>query len=275
MFPTPILIFRSISAGCVLRMISSRQMQPQVENALRRHARTRSGRDRQPGRETHGRPLLACAIRKLAPNESFAPTSRRRMRGSNNLPPTCIAGQSRQNRRRQIRARSADRHRRLGARTAIHRRRARLMRRPVDIFFFDNTDPDGFDRVFDKIGDELAHTLGRRHFEIRRHEGNAQRHAGSRRRASRKRGWISAKHAVAVTGVGSELDKYAETTRLAGAFSDVRLGRRPHFGDERGRAGAGGAAGFRHRRFSRGRGGDGCAHARGGRATRTPRCFSP
>src|SRR4051812_30732587 len=30
---------------------------------------------------------------------------------------------------------------------------------PADIQFFDNTDPDGFDRVFARIGDRLAQTL--------------------------------------------------------------------------------------------------------------------
>src|SRR5205823_11557436 len=30
---------------------------------------------------------------------------------------------------------------------------------PMDIFFFDNTDPEGFDRVFDRIGDLLSQTL--------------------------------------------------------------------------------------------------------------------
>src|SRR5437899_9419794 len=29
---------------------------------------------------------------------------------------------------------------------------------PMDILFFDNTDPDGFDRVFDKMSDELGQT---------------------------------------------------------------------------------------------------------------------
>ena len=50
---------------------------------------------------------------------------------------------------------------------------------PADIFFFDNTDPDGFDRVFDKIGDGLASHSCRRHLKIGRNEGNAQRHARS------------------------------------------------------------------------------------------------
>src|SRR5881227_2434236 len=30
---------------------------------------------------------------------------------------------------------------------------------PMDIFFFDNTDPEGFDLVFDRIGEGLAQTL--------------------------------------------------------------------------------------------------------------------
>src|SRR5207244_2662155 len=30
---------------------------------------------------------------------------------------------------------------------------------PMDIFFFDNTDPDGFDRVFDRMNDRLSQTL--------------------------------------------------------------------------------------------------------------------
>ena len=29
----------------------------------------------------------------------------------------------------------------------------------MDIFFFDNTDPEGFDRVFDRIGEGLPETL--------------------------------------------------------------------------------------------------------------------
>src|ERR1700745_2048091 len=32
-------------------------------------------------------------------------------------------------------------------------------RDPMDIFFFDNTDPDGFDRIFDRMNDLLSETL--------------------------------------------------------------------------------------------------------------------
>ena len=57
--------------------------------------------------------------------------------------------------------------------------RSATPRDPMDIFFFDNTDPDGFDRVFAKIGNRTRHTLVGRDLEIRRNEGNAQRNAGS------------------------------------------------------------------------------------------------
>ena len=54
-------------------------------------------------------------------------------------------------------------------------------------FFFDNTDPDGMDRVLATIGDGFESNALHRHFQIRRHKGNAQRNAGcqSSLRASR------------------------------------------------------------------------------------------
>lgn len=87
----------------------------------------------------------------------------------------------------------------------------------MDVFFFDNTDPDGFDRVFTKIGSGLAHTLvvvvsksgGTK--ETRNGMLEAQEHFT-------KAGLNFAKHAVAVTGVGSELDKYAETNGWLARF---------------------------------------------------------
>jgi glucose-6-phosphate isomerase len=80
---------------------------------------------------------------------------------------------------------------------------------PMDIFFFDNTDPDGFDRVLGKIGDGLAKTLV---VVISKSGGtketrNGMLEAGA---AFEKAGLKFPKHAVAVTGVGSELDKVAE-----------------------------------------------------------------
>jgi glucose-6-phosphate isomerase len=80
---------------------------------------------------------------------------------------------------------------------------------PLDIYFLDNTDPDGFDRVFDRLGDHLAHTLT---VVISKSGGTKETRNGMLETAARyqKAGLDFGKHAVAVTGVGSELDKHAE-----------------------------------------------------------------
>jgi glucose-6-phosphate isomerase len=82
-------------------------------------------------------------------------------------------------------------------------------RDPMDIHFFDNTDPDGFDRVFDRIGKELARTLV---VVISKSGGTKETRNGMLEAEARfqKAGLEFSKHAVAVTGVGSELDKHAE-----------------------------------------------------------------
>jgi glucose-6-phosphate isomerase len=76
-------------------------------------------------------------------------------------------------------------------------------------FFFDNTDPDGFDRVFAQIGDSLGETLvvvisksgGTK--ETRNGMVEAEAHFAAA-------GLDFAKQAVAITGAGSELDKHAQ-----------------------------------------------------------------
>src|SRR5436189_1395327 len=80
---------------------------------------------------------------------------------------------------------------------------------PLDIYFLDNTDPDGFDRVFARIGDHLAHTLT---VVISKSGGTKETRNGMLEAAAayEKAGLNFGKHAVAVTGPGSELDKYAE-----------------------------------------------------------------
>ena len=79
----------------------------------------------------------------------------------------------------------------------------------LSIHFLDNTDPDGFDRVFDRLGDELASTLV---VVISKSGGTKETRNGMLEAEARfaRAGLEFAKHAVAVTGVGSELDKYAE-----------------------------------------------------------------
>jgi glucose-6-phosphate isomerase len=82
-------------------------------------------------------------------------------------------------------------------------------RDPMDIYFFDNTDPDGFDRVLGKIGKELAHTLV---VVISKSGGTKETRNGMLEVEAKFKsaGLQFGKHAVAVTGVGSELDKHAE-----------------------------------------------------------------
>jgi glucose-6-phosphate isomerase len=82
-------------------------------------------------------------------------------------------------------------------------------RDPMRIHFFDNTDPDGFDRVFEKIGDELARALV---VVISKSGGTKETRNGMLEAEARfrKAGLDFPKHAVAITGNGSDLDKQAE-----------------------------------------------------------------
>src|SRR3989442_3294170 len=80
---------------------------------------------------------------------------------------------------------------------------------PLDIYFFDNTDPNGFDRVLDKIDSELAQTIV---VVISKSGGTKETRNGMLEAEARFKaaGLDFAKHAVAITGVGSDLDKHAE-----------------------------------------------------------------
>jgi glucose-6-phosphate isomerase len=90
-------------------------------------------------------------------------------------------------------------------------------RDPMDIYFFDNTDPDGFDRVFEKIGNYLPQTLV---VVISKSGGTKETRNGMVEAETKfkEKGLQFAKHAVAVTGVGSELDKYAEKNEWLARF---------------------------------------------------------
>src|SRR6184192_1542447 len=87
---------------------------------------------------------------------------------------------------------------------------------PMDIYFFDNTDPDGFDRVFDKI-DSLSETLV---IVVSKSGGTKETRNGMVEAEAKftQKGFHFGKHAVAVTGVGSELDKYAEKNQWLARF---------------------------------------------------------
>src|SRR5947209_19765549 len=90
-------------------------------------------------------------------------------------------------------------------------------RDPMDIFFFDNTDPNGFDRVFDRIDDLLPQTLV---IVVSKSGGTKETRNGMLETEARfkKKGLHFNKHAVAVTGVGSDLDKHAEQNGWLGRF---------------------------------------------------------
>ena len=88
---------------------------------------------------------------------------------------------------------------------------------PMDIYFFDNTDPDGFDRVFDEIDKHLSQTL----VVVVSKSGGTKETRNGMLEAEAKfktKGLHFGKHAVAVTGVGSELDKHAEKNEWLARF---------------------------------------------------------
>jgi glucose-6-phosphate isomerase len=88
---------------------------------------------------------------------------------------------------------------------------------PMDIFFFDNTDPDGFDRVFEELGKRIDHTLV---LVISKSGGTKETRNGMLEAQARfERAQLEfPRHAVAVTGVGSELDRYAESHKWLARF---------------------------------------------------------
>jgi glucose-6-phosphate isomerase len=88
---------------------------------------------------------------------------------------------------------------------------------PMDAHFFDNTDPDGFDRVWRELGAALDETLV---IVISKSGGTKETRNGMVEAETRFReaGLDFARHAVAVTGVGSELDKHAESNGWLARF---------------------------------------------------------
>ncbi|WP_437644293.1 glucose-6-phosphate isomerase [Sorangium sp. So ce362] len=75
-------------------------------------------------------------------------------------------------------------------------------------YFFDNTDPDGIDRTLDAIGDDLGATLA---VIVSKSGGTKETRNGmlELEAAYRRLGLSLGAHAVAVTGEGSELDRFA------------------------------------------------------------------
>lgn len=84
-------------------------------------------------------------------------------------------------------------------------------------FFFDNTDPDGMDHVLARIGDGLAETLV---VVISKSGGTKETRNGMLEAAEafRRAGLAFGKHAVAVTGEGSQLDEHAKKEGFLARF---------------------------------------------------------
>jgi glucose-6-phosphate isomerase len=80
---------------------------------------------------------------------------------------------------------------------------------PMRPYFFDNTDPEGIDRVIASIGDGLKETLT---IVISKSGGTKETRNGmlEAKDAYQRAGLAFEKHAVAVTGDGSDLDKTAK-----------------------------------------------------------------
>ncbi|MEM7146825.1 MAG: glucose-6-phosphate isomerase [Verrucomicrobiota bacterium] len=88
---------------------------------------------------------------------------------------------------------------------------------PLKIHFFDNTDPDGIDRVLDQIGHRLGNTLS---VVISKSGGTKETRNGmlEAAHAYERNGLDFAKFAVAVTGPGSQLDELAKEQKWLKRF---------------------------------------------------------
>ena len=84
-------------------------------------------------------------------------------------------------------------------------------------FFIDNTDPDGMERLFKTLGDSLSRTLA---VVISKSGGTPETRNGMlvAQRRYEEAGLRFGEHAVAITGVGSKLDRYAEEQGFIARF---------------------------------------------------------
>ncbi len=135
----------------------------------------------------------------------------------------------------------------------------------MKVHFFDNTDPDGMDRVLAQIG-KTSPTLS---------PSSSPNPAAPKKPATacsppppltNTHNLDFPKHAVAITGDGSELDKVAVDAKLARTLPHVGLGRRTHLRTLRRRPPPRRPPRHRHRRHPRRR------HAT---PTSSPACTTP
>ena len=203
---------------------------------VRRDGRAREGRHRQPGREAHGRPLLAARRRARARRRSSATAIERhagahpRLRRRTCTPARCDRRAPRSSRACSSSASAARRSGRSSWPT-----RSASPARPDAVHFFDNTDPDGIDRV---LAAARRRARPRRSTvvisQVGRHQGDAQRHARGEGRATSAPGLDFAQARGRRHRRGQRArPARASSERLARALPDVGLGRRPHLASSR------------------------------------------
>ena len=88
---------------------------------------------------------------------------------------------------------------------------------PMKIHYFDNTDPDGMDRILNEIGERISKTLT---LVISKSGGTKETRNGmlEAKAAYENSGLEFGKHAIAVTGEKSQLDQYATQEDWIGIF---------------------------------------------------------
>lgn len=88
---------------------------------------------------------------------------------------------------------------------------------PLAIHFFDNTDPDGFDRVFERLGDRLSSTLV---IVITKSGGTPETRNGmlEAKKAFADKGLAFVRQAVAITLPGSKMDDLARSEGWLATF---------------------------------------------------------
>lgn len=88
---------------------------------------------------------------------------------------------------------------------------------PMKIHYFDNTDPDGMDRILNEIGERISKTLT---LVISKSGGTKETRNGmlEAKAAYENSGLEFGKHAIAVTGEKSQLDQYATQEGWIGIF---------------------------------------------------------
>src|SRR5208283_4686313 len=87
----------------------------------------------------------------------------------------------------------------------------------LSVYFFDNTDPDGMDRVLSRLDGQLGQTL----CVVISKSGSTQETRNGMLEAAaayERAGLDFARHAVAVTGVESNLDKFAAASHWVARF---------------------------------------------------------